>query len=49
MSSFIENEWIVVPVSTFNLLQYIVLVEVYEVHKLMQLSSWERQDLSQSS
>lgn len=49
MSSFTGDEWILVPVSAFNLLQYVVLVELYEVRSLMQRSSWERKDLSQSS
>lgn len=49
MSSFTEDEWILGPVFAFSLLQYIALVGVYEVHSLMQISSWERKDLSQSS
>lgn len=30
MSGLMENSWILISASAFNLLQYVVLVEVYE-------------------
>lgn len=37
MSSLIEDYWILISVFAFNLLQYIDLVEVYEVQSYMQI------------
>lgn len=30
MSGLIEDDWILIPASAVNMLQYVVLVEVYE-------------------
>lgn len=44
ISGFTEDSWILISLSSFNLLQYVILVEVYEKICLTQICNWKRKE-----
>lgn len=43
ISGLIENSWILMSTPTFNLGQYVILVEVYEESPVLHICSWKRE------
>ena len=39
----VKDSWILIPASTFMLLQYIVLVEVCEENQVSRICSWKEE------